>query len=464
MRHGGGAGGKRRAPTLLAALAAGALAAAAAGGAAAQELPCGETYVIQRGDTLQRVARRAYGPGASYIPLWRFNRGRVATRDPSLIEIGDVIAIPCLDADGDPIPLPAGVWPQAVGSAGSTEEAALPPRGAEDALAGEGTDAARREIGERDADAQDGETQDGGAQDADASHRAASPEATNPAAAGATNPAAAGATNPAAAGAADGAAGDDAEPFGASDDAASGEADAARPAAAASAAGSARAVMLRVGADAGAAEAVARAALTLTLGEDGYGVEPAAAPSAAPAAAEAGGAATPAPSGLTVPQIRPDCPAAERFCGGRAWSRPLVERMLVVHLAADAPSPSTPGGLSGARLCATRAAAPAALAALGFPAAGLRQQDALGCFAAVIAGEADAVISEAADADAAMAAPQASAALVEAVALARFATLRAAARSDDAQGLAALAALDAGLARLRESGRWLDAASGALAP
>lgn len=78
-----------------------------AGGAAAQDLICGGEYTIKRGDTLQKVVNRVYGPEHSYVLLHRANRDIVG-RDPSLIEIGATIRIPCLEglvetsADGAP--------------------------------------------------------------------------------------------------------------------------------------------------------------------------------------------------------------------------------------------------------------------------------------------------------------------------------------------------------------------------
>lgn len=63
--------------------------------AAAQTIQCGEPYVVRRGDTLQRIAERAYGRGASFRALLPANTSLFARRDPSLIEIGDVLMIPC---------------------------------------------------------------------------------------------------------------------------------------------------------------------------------------------------------------------------------------------------------------------------------------------------------------------------------------------------------------------------------
>ena len=62
--------------------------------AEAQSLSCGGTYTIQRGDTLQKVTRLAYGEGLSYNFLYRANRDVVGA-NPSQIEVGMVIRVPC---------------------------------------------------------------------------------------------------------------------------------------------------------------------------------------------------------------------------------------------------------------------------------------------------------------------------------------------------------------------------------
>lgn len=66
--------------------------------AAAQStsVSCGGTYVIKRGDTLQRVTNAAYGPDQSYQFLYSANRDVVGP-NPSLIEVGMVINVPCRD-------------------------------------------------------------------------------------------------------------------------------------------------------------------------------------------------------------------------------------------------------------------------------------------------------------------------------------------------------------------------------
>lgn len=89
--------------------------------AQAQAIQCGEPYVVRRGDTLQRIAERAYGPEASFRQLIAPNRDRFVRGDPSLIEIGDVLTIPCLgEAATEPEP-PATPTPE-IADAPSTDE------------------------------------------------------------------------------------------------------------------------------------------------------------------------------------------------------------------------------------------------------------------------------------------------------------------------------------------------------
>ena len=63
---------------------------------AAQDIPCGEPYTVRRGDTLQRIAERAYGPEASFRDLIEDNRQYFIGGDPSVIAIGQTLSIPCL--------------------------------------------------------------------------------------------------------------------------------------------------------------------------------------------------------------------------------------------------------------------------------------------------------------------------------------------------------------------------------
>ncbi|MGF1659043.1 MAG: LysM peptidoglycan-binding domain-containing protein [Rubrimonas sp.] len=97
-----------------------ALAACAAGlapsGAAAQEVACGVPHVIAPGETLHRIAVRAYGADGNFRTLFTANRARLGWRDPSQIEIGQVIAIPCPEGAPQP-PLALLAAPRATGGA-----------------------------------------------------------------------------------------------------------------------------------------------------------------------------------------------------------------------------------------------------------------------------------------------------------------------------------------------------------
>lgn len=75
------------------------LAAIVAGGSAAtataQDIVCGEVYSVQRGDTLHRISRRAYGNDDGWRLIFSVNR-EIIGANPSLIEIGQPLTIPCL--------------------------------------------------------------------------------------------------------------------------------------------------------------------------------------------------------------------------------------------------------------------------------------------------------------------------------------------------------------------------------
>lgn len=73
----------------------------AATSADAQAIPCGEGYTVGDGDSLARIAVRAYGSQAAVDLLFNFNRRRIGD-NPSLIQPGLELAIPCLDTPDDP--------------------------------------------------------------------------------------------------------------------------------------------------------------------------------------------------------------------------------------------------------------------------------------------------------------------------------------------------------------------------
>lgn len=66
------------------------------GSAGAQSLQCGDTYTVVRGDTLSKIAQRAYGAISSYQVLFNANRQTIGP-NPGLISVGQVLQIPCLD-------------------------------------------------------------------------------------------------------------------------------------------------------------------------------------------------------------------------------------------------------------------------------------------------------------------------------------------------------------------------------
>lgn len=62
----------------------------------AQSIACGQTYTVKRGDSLSQIARRVYGDVSGYAAIFNANSSRIGG-DPSLIEVGMVLDIPCLD-------------------------------------------------------------------------------------------------------------------------------------------------------------------------------------------------------------------------------------------------------------------------------------------------------------------------------------------------------------------------------
>ncbi|MEM7525048.1 MAG: LysM peptidoglycan-binding domain-containing protein, partial [Pseudomonadota bacterium] len=69
--------------------------------ASAQALACGGEYVIKAGDTVSKVSRRVYGNDVPYQILFSANSDVIGA-DPSLVEIGMVLRLPCLDGDNNP--------------------------------------------------------------------------------------------------------------------------------------------------------------------------------------------------------------------------------------------------------------------------------------------------------------------------------------------------------------------------
>ena len=85
------------------------------GAASAQAIACGGDYVVGPGDTLSKIAGRAYGDRKSYQFLYSANRSVIGP-NPSLIEIGMRFAIPCLDgAAASSAPTSTVTQPQTTG-------------------------------------------------------------------------------------------------------------------------------------------------------------------------------------------------------------------------------------------------------------------------------------------------------------------------------------------------------------
>ena len=89
--------------------------------ATAQSITCGEPYTIVRGDSLSAIAQRAYGNAASFQLLYSVNSNTIG-RNPSFIQEGSVLSIPCLD-NASPSTADTSVLRTA-----STTEALPPPK------------------------------------------------------------------------------------------------------------------------------------------------------------------------------------------------------------------------------------------------------------------------------------------------------------------------------------------------
>lgn len=73
----------------------------------AQSLNCDTIYIVQGGDSLSKIALRAYGRTTAYQAIFDYNPGVLT--DPNLVEIGVGLYIPCIggespDTSGDTLP------------------------------------------------------------------------------------------------------------------------------------------------------------------------------------------------------------------------------------------------------------------------------------------------------------------------------------------------------------------------
>lgn len=111
---------------------------ALAGAAPAQQpISCGTLYQVQRGDTLHSIAMQAYGNG-NYLAIFDANRDLLpsATR----IEVGEQLLVPCLDGTGPQTRAEVVAAGAPAGQAGAAQAASGP---AASAQAGSGQAAAQ---------------------------------------------------------------------------------------------------------------------------------------------------------------------------------------------------------------------------------------------------------------------------------------------------------------------------------
>jgi hypothetical protein len=187
------------------------------------------------------------------------------------------------------------------------------------------------------------------------------------------------------------------------------------------------------------------AALRLELGADGFALGPEGA----------------APGALRVGVPAPDCDATPRACADALWSSPILEALAVAHARRASPQAKGFDDLRGVRVCRADSLPEALLAGRGVAAS--RAASTESCLRDVAAARADVAVTPASEADAALADPALAAALAEQVALTFLYDLKATGPADDPATAEAIAALDAGLARLRRTGAWFAAVDAALA-
>lgn len=86
---------------------------------------CGAPYVVASGDTLSRIAERAYGDPTLFTSLVDANPGLAGSA--SAIEVGMTLEIPCLDASGQPVTAEAAAEGAAAMQAAVAAEGPLSP-------------------------------------------------------------------------------------------------------------------------------------------------------------------------------------------------------------------------------------------------------------------------------------------------------------------------------------------------
>jgi LysM repeat protein len=60
--------------------------------AATQTAPAGQSYTVQPGDTLSKIAKQYYGDAGQYMKIFEANRDKL--QDPNKIQVGQALRIP----------------------------------------------------------------------------------------------------------------------------------------------------------------------------------------------------------------------------------------------------------------------------------------------------------------------------------------------------------------------------------
>lgn len=100
--------------------------------AAAQDLACGEAYTVARGDSLSKIARRAYGDRRRYVEIFEANAGVIGS-NPSMIRVGMELMVPCGDDQAAAAPAeeaepePAAAEPESTEPVTAAEVASAAP-------------------------------------------------------------------------------------------------------------------------------------------------------------------------------------------------------------------------------------------------------------------------------------------------------------------------------------------------
>lgn len=160
------------------------------------------------------------------------------------------------------------------------------------------------------------------------------------------------------------------------------------------------------------------------------------------------------------PWGKPDCqvrndltPQAQLLCSDFAFSRPFLSLPIAIYVRADVPFT----GLAGRTVCRAQAAYPFDMYG-GIPTAAgmIREESAIFCFARLLRGEVDAVQLPRPEAEKAVRLARIDGHVREIEELATTRTLHAIAPKSSRTGLAYLAMIDAGLDKLMLTGEWFD--------